>query len=131
MAASGEGEAPEFGFELPVGYVWLQRSGLVQYKEFSKLEPWYFLDRREAFEVTNAWPNGPYAGRLVGYARRQDCDDIACFAIASGVVKGVVLIEGWQNDSYVVLGEYPTFWDWVKSVIDDVAAWTDMTNREE
>jgi hypothetical protein len=72
---------PHFDFVTPRGYKWLLKRGLVGYYDSSALEPWYYLEHDEVFNVADEWPWGPCEDRLVAFARRQDCDDIACFEV--------------------------------------------------
>jgi hypothetical protein len=61
---------------------------------------------------------------LLAFAKRQDCDDLACFVVgASGVVQGVALVHGWTANGFELCEEFPDFWAWMKHVMDDIAAW--------
>jgi hypothetical protein len=59
----------------------------------------------------------------VAFARRQDGDDIACFEVGPQGVNSVVIIHGWTDAGYDIVAKYRTFWEWLKSVIDDIAEW--------
>lgn len=116
---------PHFDFVTPRGYKWLLERGLVGYYDYSALEPWYYLERDEVFSVTDEWPQGPHRGRLIAFARRQDCDDIACFDVGPQGVNSIVIIHGWTSTGYDIIASYRTFWEWLKSVIDDIAEWAE------
>jgi hypothetical protein len=105
-------------------YRWLIDKGLVGYEPFTALQPWYFLPEGELFFVTDRWPDGASAVPLLAFARRQDCDDIACLKESSGNALEVVNIQGWTSCGYEIIKAYPTFWEWFKSVIDDIAQWS-------
>ncbi len=110
---------PDFGFKVPRGYVWLFESGVMRYAN-SPLKPWHLLDRGGG----NFTPPGQGTqGRLVSFARRGDTDDVACFRVnAEDEVDGVVLIHGWvPTGGHEVVATYDSFWEWLKSVIDDIA----------
>jgi hypothetical protein len=111
---------PSFNFDVPEGYRWLFDKGVFRFEQ-DGLEPWFYLDTSNAFDATQRWPQGPYAGQLLAFARRYDTDDIACFAVVNGSAARIVLIHGWTHEGYSVVHEYETFWDWVKAVIDDIA----------
>lgn len=107
---------------LPAGVAWIAARGIAGYEPFTALQPWYLLPVAERFDAAARWPGGPLREPLVAFARRQDNDDIAC---ATGPAAKVVVIEGWQGDSYVVVAEHDDVWAWLKAVIDDVAAWSE------
>jgi len=118
--------APQFSFPVPKGYLWLLERGLVGFEPLSRLQPWHYLDAGGAFDVTQRWPQGPHPDQLVAFAKRQDRDDLACFSISSGLVTGVVVIHGWTPEGYSVLATHQTFWIWLKSVVDDIAEWSEL-----
>ena len=97
--------------------------GLVGFAPFSALQPWYFLDSNQRFDVTSHWPNGPSTHPLLVFARRQDNDDMACFEWTGDRVGRVVLIHGWTESGYSIDSYFNTFWDWLKAVVDDIADW--------
>lgn len=111
-------------------YRWAVDKEIAGYDAFTQLEPWYFLPDGEIFDVTQKWPSGRDESPLIAFARRQDCDDIACFDFSLGNSLKVVLIEGWSAGAYSVITEYTTFWEWMKSVIDDIAEGQDLAARE-
>ena len=83
---------PTFSFTTPCGYEWIFKRGLVGYDGFSSLEPWYYLAKDDVFDIAEHWPQGPHKGHLVAFARRQDCDDIACFEVEGRGVKRILVI---------------------------------------
>ncbi len=114
------------------GYRWVVERGLVGWAPFTELQPWYFLPEEEMFDATERWPIGPSDAPLLVFARRQDCDDLACFRQGVGNTSEVVEVEGWSQggNSYDIIRLFPTFWEWLKSVIDDIADWSALTGRE-
>jgi hypothetical protein len=120
-------QRPQFDFEVPRGYLWLLERDLVSFEPFGKLQPWYYMDAASAFSPTTRWPNGPASARLESFARRQDNDELACFEIAEdGAAGGVVVINGWTPAGYDVLSRHSDFWQWLKTVIDDIAEWSEL-----
>ena len=110
---------PDFGFKVPRGYQWLVERGVMTNIN-SPLEPWFLLDRNQKNVTSDQRFEG--TSRLVSFARRRDSDDIACFRVnAQNEVDGVVLVHGWVPGGDQVVGTYDSFWDWLKSVIDDIA----------
>ena len=112
------------------GYHWLIARGLVGWAAFTALQPWHYLPEEEMFYATERWPSGPSEAPLLVFARRQDCDDLACFREAAGHAAEVVTIEGWSAGSYDIVESFPTFWEWLKSVVDDIADWSALSGRE-
>ena len=112
---------PDFGFKVPHGYRWLFERGVMTYVN-SPLEPWFLLDRSQK-NVTSEQRFDQSQLRLVSFARRRDTDDIACFRLnAQNEVDAVVLIHGWVPDvGDQVVATFDSFWDWLKSVVDDIA----------
>jgi hypothetical protein len=118
---------PSFDFDIPKGYEWLLERALIGFEPFSPLQPWHYLDAENVFNVTTKWPQGPFKeGELIAFAKRQDCDDVACFCVKTGKVEGLVIIHGWTNQGYEVLVRFETFWDWLKSIIDDISEWVEQ-----
>ncbi|MCC6572439.1 MAG: hypothetical protein IT462_01495 [Planctomycetes bacterium] len=117
---------PDFGVTPPNGYRWLVESGVMGFKEWGPLSPWYLLASEDLFSPTDQWPDIPAAGKLMAFARRQDNDDVACFEINSGAVTAIALIHGWTPEGYDVRDSYKSIWEWLKAVIDDVAEGTNL-----
>jgi hypothetical protein len=115
-------EIPAFSFRVPRGSSWLIERGLAGFKPFSPLQPWHYLDAKTVFNVQEKWSSGVAASeQFVAFARRQDSDDLACFAVEGGIAKEVVVIHGWTSAGYDLVSRHDSFWDWMKSVIDDIA----------
>lgn len=121
-----ESRTPTFPFAVSSGYQWLVDRGLAGFDPFSALQPWHLLARAEAFSVSTRWPRAGATGEeVVAFARRQDCDDLACFLRG---YDGVLVIHGWTPGGYDVVARYASFWDWLKSVVDDIREWAALTD---
>ena len=117
---------PDFPFEVPRAYYWIVKRRVVGFDANTRLQPWYFLDQRSAFSVSDRWPRGSELD-LFAFARRQDCDDIACFeAVPRGRAVRIIVVHGWTSTGYDVVASYDSLWEWLKSVIDDIAEWVDL-----
>lgn len=113
-----------FPFNLPSGYRWLIERGLVGFEANSALQPWHFLPREEVFSLSERWPRGCEFTRIVAFARRQDCDDLACFAMKPDTTLPIVLVvHGWTSDGYEEMARFESIWDWFRSAIVDVEEW--------
>jgi hypothetical protein len=118
---------PVFDFETPQGYRWLIERGLIGFVPFSSLQPWHYLRAEEVFDLSARWPDSSRKARLVAFARRQDCDDLACFEVVSETVTHIVLVHGWTPGGYEIVATFESFWEWLKSVMDDVADWVERS----
>jgi hypothetical protein len=111
------------GLTVPAGYQWLLDRGLAGFEPFGQLQPWHYLLPDQCFWASDRWPSISEK-RLLAYAKRQDCDDLACFVVASDdTVQGIVLIHGWTGAGFELCQEFPDFWSWLKHVVDDIGAW--------
>ncbi len=81
-------------------------------------EWWYLMDKNNVetriTELAKRYPNR----KLIPFARRDDCDDIACFEIGKG--DKVQIIHDYASSGYEQRKEYECFWDWFKSAIDEL-----------
>jgi hypothetical protein len=100
---------------LPDEYHWIIKREILGHSTFSQMSPWYLINEKDLFNF-NSKDNGV---KLIAFARRQDCDDFACFKIEENILK-VVLIQGWTSEGYDEIEYYSDIWEWLKSVIDDV-----------
>ena len=120
-----------FSFSTPAGYKWLLRQGLINFEINSPLLPWYYLKKEDTFFTNKHWPETPSKYTLFVFTRRQDNDDLACFKVENNIAKEIVLIHGWTSEGYSIVHIYATFWDWLKSVIDDMALIVEMENEDQ
>lgn len=119
-----------FGKRVPRGYRWLLEQNLVGLSPFSQLQPWYYLSAEEIFRVTDRWPKASVKELLIAFARKQDEDILACFQFETGAEDstGILIVNAWTIDGYEVLQHFDTVWEWLHSVIDDIAEWTDLSS---
>jgi len=109
------------------GYRWLLERGLVNFDAFGPLQPWHYLRLDEQFDVTAHWHRLYKGDRLIAFARRQDCDDLACFRVEGDHASAVCVVHTWVPEGYEVLAEYITFWDWLKAVVNDIRDWAEIS----
>lgn len=119
--------ARRFPFELPRGYWWLVERGLAGFEPDTSLQPWYLLPAAEVFSVSDRWPRSGEHELRYAFARRQDSDEIACFAISrSGSEPNVLILQGWTPNGYEVIARMDTVWIWLQSVVLDIAEWVSL-----
>ena len=113
-----------FPFAVPAGYRWLIDRGLAGFEPNSALQPWYLLPREQVFSVSDRWPRAAQDSTLFAFARRQDCDDLACLAMRHEDRQlRVVVVHGWTPEGYDVVAEFDTIWNWLRSVVRDIEEW--------
>jgi len=96
-------------------YDWILNEKLISTMGDSPISPWYHVNDEEI-----KWLNDKNLNLLL-FARRQDCDDIACFEILNDRINSIYVVEGWQGNGYEVINIYDNIWSWLKSVIDDLS----------
>jgi hypothetical protein len=127
MVSTDRDRLPKFSFEVPKGYYWLLERGLVGFAPFTALQPWHYLDHQSVFWADERWPSGQQIGRLFTFAKRQDSDDLACFSLSGERVDGIAVIHGWTNSGFTLMAMHRDIWTWLKSVVDDIAAWSERS----
>ncbi|MDO5539024.1 MAG: hypothetical protein Q4F83_02965 [Eubacteriales bacterium] len=82
------------------------------------LDFWYLMTREEV-EIRIEGLKIRYAERsLIPFARRDDCDDIACFEVGKG--NKVQIVHDFASAGYEQRKEYSCFWDWFKDAIEEM-----------
>ncbi len=99
-------------YNYPQGYIKLKELHLIDF------EYWYFIPDNQ-FEkrfmgMKERFPNRKY----IPFARRDDCDDIACFELGKG--ETVFIIHDYASDGYEERKRYNDIWDWVRDAIDEL-----------
>ncbi len=91
------------------------------------LEPWYFLRKDEFLQLTEGLASRYPSRVLVPFARRVDCDDIACFvADDSGNSQApVLIIHDFASPGYEVDASFQRFWDWFREAVNEMIAWSE------
>ena len=102
-----------YGFQYPAGIYKLIELNLLNY------DVWYFMDRESALErlkgVQERYPNR----KLIPFARRDACDDIACFEVGSKELEGrVFIIHDYASSGWEFREVWESIWEWVKYAVD-------------
>ncbi len=115
----------------PLPVRWLQAHGL------KSLTPWHLLEgdqsssgfRREY--ILEASEGSVPERDMLLFAHRQDCDDVAGFVVEDGKIRDDVIVAhltyrgGPEVPGYPSVERFASFWEWLKSAIDDTAEWCD------
>jgi hypothetical protein len=96
---------------MPAGLARLTRQNLVD------LSPWLVMDR-ESVQTRMAGLRTRYTAEYVPFARRVDNDDLACLDPARP--GRVVIVHDFASSGWELRREYPSFWDWFRSAVDDM-----------
>lgn len=99
-------------YNYPQGYIKLKELHLIDF------EYWYFIPDNQVDKrfmgMKERFPNRKY----IPFARRDDCDDIACFE--SGKGETVFIIHDYASDGYEERKRYNDIWEWVRDAIDEL-----------
>ncbi len=112
---------------IPLPLRWIRAHGI------TSITPWHFLDNADTVSrLRNQYRSEVSAGSqpisdCLPFAKRQDCDDIAAFVVADGIVTGEVIDVHltWapkpELPGFPSLDHYSDFWAWLKSAVDATA----------
>lgn len=77
---------------------------------------WYFMDKNSAKLRLDGLKQRYPSRNLIPFARRGDCDDIACFEVGKG--EKVYVIHDFASNGYEQRAEFDSIWSWLKYVIN-------------
>ncbi len=123
------------GLEAPPEYVWLVQHRTLGFDACTQLEPWHFCGVEEILPLSKRWPAAALERQLIPFAREQGGDDLACFEFIEGRMVRICQIHYDLGPPVYIefQREYPTVWDWLRTVLDDVKLWFELrqNQREE
>ncbi|MDD6462016.1 MAG: hypothetical protein PUF51_06130 [Bifidobacteriaceae bacterium] len=97
------------GFVYPPGLKKVAELGL------DDLDIWFIMDapfaQRYCESINKRYPNR----QLVPFAKREDCDDVACFEI--GKPGKVEIVHDFASPGWERRGEYDDFWEWFTDAV--------------
>lgn len=110
---------------LPLGFIYPK-----DYREFSSkadfpvIMPWSFLWEKELNSLIDGLRKRYPDRALVPFARRVDCDDIACFD-GSDITgnPAVYIVHDYASPGWEQRGRYASFSDWLKGAVVDAQEW--------
>ena len=99
-------------YDYPEGYKKLKDLNLIDF------EYWYFIPKYQFknrfIGMSQRYPSRKY----IPFARRDDCDDIACFEYGKG--NTVFIIHDYANAGFEERKSYNNIWEWFKDAIDEL-----------
>ena len=85
---------------------------------------WFIMDSKLAENYTRGIKERFPARNLIPFAKRADCDDVACFEIGKpGIIE---IIHDFCDPGWEQRGEYDSFWDWFMEAIEEMIHETDL-----
>lgn len=79
---------------------------------------WYIMNTEQVIKRIEGLEKRYPDRKLIPFARRDDCDDIACFEI--GKENKVLVIHDFSSSGYEQRKEYIDFWGWLDSAIKEM-----------
>lgn len=81
---------------------------------------WYIMDEEQVKMRIMGLKKRYPSRKLIPFARRDDCDDIACFEMGYENKVNVQVIHDFASDGFEQRKEYTCFWEWFKDAIDEL-----------
>lgn len=101
--------------ELPHNFVYPKSIIKLLELNLTNFDVWYFMDI-ESVRIRLTGLQKRYPSRcLIPFARRGDCDDIACFEVGKG--EQIFVIHDFASSGYEQRKVYENMWEWLKDVI--------------
>ena len=101
------------GVRYPGAFLRLVERGLTHFQPWWVIEGTHLRDRYTGLKER-------YPGRkLLPFAQREDCDDIACWEAGRG--EEVVIIHDFASPGWEERGTFPDFYHWLRQALDDTA----------
>lgn len=108
-----ESELPSW-FRYPRPFLRVLEAGLVRFP------PWKILDGPASLRYRVGLKERFPARELFPFALRTDCDDVACWE--EGYLDRVDVIHDFASPGWEQEAAFATFWEWLRSAIDDFIA---------
>ena len=103
-------------YERPNSFVYPQAIIKLLELNLTNFDVWYFMDK-ESVKIRFAGLQKRYPNRnLIPFARRGDCDDVACFEVGEG--ERVFVIHDFASKGYEQREVYENVWEWLKDVVN-------------
>ncbi|MBR2555668.1 MAG: hypothetical protein IKE94_12475 [Aeriscardovia sp.] len=99
----------ETKYSYPYGYMKLKELNLVDF------DNWYFIPNDQLENrfvgIRKRYPSRRY----IPFARRDDCDDIACFEEGKGDI--VFIVHDYASEGTEERSQYVDVWEWFKDAV--------------
>ncbi|MBD2816894.1 hypothetical protein ID850_19725 [Xenorhabdus sp. Flor] len=102
--------------EVPEWFVYPRQFLRIIEQNLLNFDPWIILDgERLRGHYAGLKERYPYRD-IVPFARREDNDDIMCWD--KNKPNKVVVIHDFASEGYEYVGEFESFWDWLRAAIE-------------
>ena len=109
----------KFPFVYPQEFIRIVELGLINF------QPWEVLINDRVYQRYEGLKSRYPKRRLIPFAQRRDCDDVACWDLNHE--NKLVVIHDHASEGYELEAQYDTFWDWFRDAMEDMI---DFTNVE-
>ncbi|MEI3213925.1 hypothetical protein [Clostridium sp. AM34-9AC] len=115
-------------YERPNNFVYPKSIIKLLELNLTNFDVWYFMDK-ESVRIRLAGLQKRYPERnLIPFARRGDCDDIACFEVGKG--EQVYVIHDFASSGYEQRKIYENVWKWLEDVVETMIEFELMEETE-
>lgn len=115
-------------YERPNSFAYPQAIIKMLELNLTNFDVWYFMDKESA-KIRLAGLQKRYPNRtLIPFARRGDCDDIACFEVGEG--ERVFVIHDFASKGYEQREVYENLWEWLKDVVNTMIEFETMEEEQ-
>lgn len=115
------------GFIYPSDYLDFSKKG-----SFPDLRPWSFLWENELDSLADGLKKRYPNRSLVPFARRIDCDDMACFEGADASGNPVVhIIHDYSSPGWEQRGTLKSFTEWLQMAMEEAEEWRAENEEDE
>lgn len=101
-------------FEYPAEFVKIAELNLADF------DMWYLMDAKQVDKRIKGLQDRYPSRQLIPFARRDDCDDIACFEVGKG--NRVQIVHDYASAGWERRKGYECFWDWFRCAIEEMIA---------
>ena len=116
-------------YERPNNFVYPKAIYKLLELNLTDFDVWYFMDK-ESVKIRLEGLRERYPERsLVPFARRDDCDDVACFEVGKG--EKVFIVHDFASSGWEQRKIYENVWEWLKDVFDTMIEFELMEEKYE
>jgi hypothetical protein len=106
----------KFQFVYPPEFKRVVELGLINF------HPWEILVDDRVFSRYEGLKKRYPKRKLIPFAQRRDCDDVACWDLNNG--NKPVIIHDYASVGFELVAQYDTFWDWFRDAMEDMIDFT-------
>lgn len=102
----------KFQFVYPQEFKRIVALGLINF------QPWEVLVDERVYERYEGLKSRYPKRKLIPFAQRIDCDDVACWDLNNE--NKLVVIHDYASAGWELVAQYDTFWDWFRDAMEDM-----------